>query len=70
MAPEQTLGRRTDYTPACDIWALGVTLYEVLTGCRPFADDGSAGLYARIRSAEGATDRRTCPRPCRPNWRR
>jgi eukaryotic-like serine/threonine-protein kinase len=52
MAPEQTLGRRTDYTPACDIWALGVTLFEVFTGTRPFADDGSSNLYARIRSEE------------------
>ena len=23
---EQTLGRRGDYTPACDVWAIGVTL--------------------------------------------
>ena len=52
MAPEQTHGRHTDYTPACDVWALGVTLYEVLTGWRPFSDDGHTDLYARIRFAE------------------
>ncbi len=49
MAPEQTLGRRNDYAPACDIWALGVTLYEVLTGQRPFTDDGVTEIYHRIR---------------------
>ncbi|QJW92914.1 serine/threonine-protein kinase [Frigoriglobus tundricola] len=52
MAPEQTLGHRADHTPACDIWALGVTLYEVLTSSRPFADDDSSNLYARIRTEE------------------
>ena len=52
MAPEQTLGRRTDYSPACDVWALGVTLYEVLSGMRPFSDDGYTDIYARIRFEE------------------
>jgi hypothetical protein len=49
MAPEQTVGRHEDYTPACDIWALGVILYEVLTGQRPFSDDGRTDIYHRIR---------------------
>jgi hypothetical protein len=52
MAPEQTLGRRGDYTPACDVWGIGVTLYELLTGTRPFSDDGISDLYLRIRSEE------------------
>jgi hypothetical protein len=49
MAPEQTQGRRGDYTTACDIWAIGVTLFEVLTGERPFTDDGETDVFHRIR---------------------
>ncbi len=34
MAPEQVL-RPTEIDHRVDIWALGVTLYETLSGCRP-----------------------------------
>jgi hypothetical protein len=51
MSPEQTLGKKGEYTPACDVWALGVTLYELLTGDRPFNDDWVADVYHRIRTA-------------------
>ncbi len=50
MSPEQTRGGRANYTPACDIWALGVILYELLAGQRPFAHEDTLELLSQIRS--------------------
>ncbi|HSQ57922.1 MAG TPA: serine/threonine-protein kinase [Gemmata sp.] len=49
MSPEQTLGKRSEYSGACDVWALGVILYELLANRRPFLEDGKSNIFKRIR---------------------
>ena len=46
MAPEQLAG--ADATAQCDLYALGVLLFELLTGRRPFEADSMGDLLARI----------------------
>jgi serine/threonine protein kinase len=46
MAPEQVEGREAD--ARSDIWALGVVLYEVLTGTRPFTGESPASIIGSI----------------------
>jgi calcium/calmodulin-dependent protein kinase I len=41
LAPEMNK-RRKEYTPAVDMWALGVTMYAIMTGCLPYDDDQEA----------------------------
>jgi predicted Ser/Thr protein kinase len=48
MAPEQAAGRTKFVGPAADIYALGVILYECLTGRVPFVADDTMKLLAKV----------------------
>jgi serine/threonine protein kinase len=63
MAPEQGLGEK-DIDHRVDVWAIGVMLYEALSGARPIEGDNVGHSPCRTRPSP------VCPtlRPIRKTW--
>jgi hypothetical protein len=59
MSPEQILGDKLDFRS--DIFSLGIVLYQMVTGQKPFVEDDSHTVMQKIR-----LDRYTPPRKLNP----
>ena len=60
LSPEQVVG--DTITPRSDIFLLGICLYEMLTGTRPFRDEEGETIFQRIRETKFIPVRKLRPR--------
>src|SRR5262249_19935095 len=65
MAPEQIEGRHAG--PPADIYALGVVLYELMTGELPYADESALTMAVRKTKEKPLSPRLLAP-VLRPTW--
>jgi serine/threonine-protein kinase len=62
MAPEQVIGKVVAIGPAADIYALGVLLYEMLTGRPPFRGETAAETERQVLNHEPVSPSRLNPK--------
>jgi serine/threonine-protein kinase len=62
LAPELTRGGKGAATTACDVWSLGVMLYELLAGHPPFRGDNLATVLRQLNEEEVPSLPREVPR--------
>ncbi len=65
MAPEQVEGARI--TPAVDVYAFGIVLYEMVTGKRPFSGDTPTAVMVKRLTDPPPSPRRLVP-DLEPSW--
>ncbi len=59
LSPEQILGDKVSHT--ADVFLLGIVLYEMLTGVRPFKEEGGESIFQRIREVRYVQIRKMQP---------